>query len=141
MKKLVFSLLVLMFFAIGAPVFAQPISPENSSEYYYVRVDIERIFPTRYGYLIQHSKGINNMGQVCVPLEWFEHAAGKAEILTLPGGKNWPYMSIFYKNGEFSHIRIFVHRWRGHSTWGNMPMSANISGLFENKDTLEISFK
>jgi len=157
MKKLV---IVLIFFAIISPVFAQSNSGDDSNMYV-LNVAIEKIYPSSMGYVIQYQKSSSvNLGTVGIPNEWFMGAksgdsqseaisapagfqyvaAGKAEIIRLPSGVNWPSMSVFYVNGKFSHVRLYVHRYKGHQTWGNIPQGVDVSRHFKNMDTLEIDF-
>lgn len=137
MKKIT---LVLLCGAIVAPLFAQNISQKNSSEYYYVNVSLEKVYPTGPGYVIQYRKGMNETATIGIPNEWFTDAGGKAELITLPPGKNWPTLTIFYKNGEFSHIRLYVHHYKGHRTWGNAPVGADVSRYFKDQDSIKIEF-
>ena len=139
MKKLIITLLVA--FAFGSPLFAQTISPENSSDFYYVTVRLEKVYPTRLGYILAYRKGVNTIGRVAVPNEWFTFAGGKAELIKLPYGKNWPMMTVFYKDGEFSHLRLYVHPWKAHETWGSIPLSSDISGYFTGQETIDIQFE
>lgn len=138
MKKLIFVIIVL---AVAVPLFAQTVSEENSSDYYYLNIRILKIYPSSSGYIIQYSKGISGVGTVGIPNEWFTHAGGKADIVSLPAGKNWPTMTVFYKKGEFSHVRIYVHKSKAHETWGNIPQSADVSKHFANTETIKIEFE
>ena len=140
MRKLIMAAGFLAVCAFGLPLFAQQISPEKSSEYFYENITLEKVFPSRAGYILQYRKGINGLGRVYVPNEWFTAAAGKAELVILPPGKNWPSMSVFYKDGEFSHLRLYVHRRKEHNTWGNVPLTAPIDQYFENVDTIKLEF-
>ena len=140
MKKLIIALIFLAVTAIGSPLFAQPIAPEHSSDFYYVNVSLEKVYPTRFGYILVYRKGVNDLGRVAIPNEWFTHAGAKSELITLPKGKNWPTLTVFYRNGEFSHLRLYVHPSKAHETWGNVPLGADIAGLFENLDTIKIDF-
>jgi hypothetical protein len=58
----------------------------------------------------------------------------------LPKGNDWPTMTVYYKEGEFSHVKLYIHRWRGHSTWGVVPMNVNIDHRFKDVETLEIEY-
>ena len=140
MKKLSFALVFFFVFAALTPLFAQKISKEHESEYYYVNRAIEKIYPYRAGYIIVYRKGVNQMARVYIPGEWFSEAAGKGELVTLPPGKNWPSQSVYYKEGEFSHLKLFIHRWKGHSTWGNVPSNVNIDDRFEGIENIELEF-
>jgi hypothetical protein len=73
-------------------------------------------------------------------MEWFRDAAGKGELITLPPGRNWPYLTVYYKSGEFSHVRLYIHRSKAHETWGNIPLNVNIDDRFENIETITLEF-
>jgi len=137
MKKII---IVLFILAVISPVFAQNNS-NNESNMYCINVDIEKIYPSSSGYVVQYQKKSSvGIGTIGIPIGWLADAAGKAEYMNLPPGKNWPSMSVFYVNGEFSHVRLYVHRSRRHQTWGNIPMGMDVSKHFKNPDTLDIEF-
>jgi hypothetical protein len=138
MKKIALVLLFCTAFALGAPLIAQAFS--NESEYFCVTVSLEKIYPYRKGYILQYRQGVNRLGRVYIPNEWFTEAGGRGELITLPAGKNWPYLTIFYKSGEFSHLRLYVHRSKAHDTWGNVPSNVNIDDRFENVETIKLEF-
>ena len=131
---------LLTVFAAVVPVFAQQISEKNQSEYYYLNVPIEKIYNYRIGYIINYRQGINKLGTLYIPHSWFTDAAGKGELVMLAPGKDWPTLSVYYKEGEFSHCRLYIHRWKGHTTWGMVPTNINIDDRFEGIETLEIQY-
>ncbi|MDR1858080.1 MAG: hypothetical protein LBQ69_01270 [Treponema sp.] len=141
MKRLVIAAVFIAVFAAGSPVFAQKIPEEHSSEFYYVSVTVEKVWPYRAGYIVQYRKGPYSYGRVYLPMDWFTDAASKGEIINLPPGTSWPTLSVYYKNGEFSHVRLYVHRMRTHQTWGNVPLNVNIDSEFENIETIDIKFR
>jgi hypothetical protein len=142
MKKLIIAVLCAVIFAAGVPVFAQnnQDNRRSESEYYYINISLEKIFPYRNGYVVQYRQGINRMARAYIPTEWFVDPAGKGEIITLPKGRTWPSMSVYYKNGEFSHVRLYVHHASSHQTWGIIPQNVNIDSRFDDVETLDIKF-
>jgi len=133
MKKLI---IVLFLIALVIPVFAQ----NNTDEVmYYINLPVERIFPSSQGYIVQYrsSSIVNTIG---IPNEWFTEAAGRAEMVYLPTGSDWPTMSVFYRNGEFSHIRLYVHRAKSHWTWGSVPQGTDLSRFFGDGVSFNIKF-
>ena len=140
MKKIIFTVLFCLIFSAVTPLFAQRISPEKESEFYYVNVAVERIFPYRSGYVVLYRVGANRMARVYLPYEWFSEAAGRGEVVTLPRGNNWPSMSVFYRDGEFSHVRLFIHWWKGHPTWGNLPLNVNLNEHFADVESIDLEF-
>jgi len=135
MKKLIVTLL---FLAVITPIFAQNNSGEGSGTYY-VNVTVERIFPSNQGYIVQYRThtGFNTIG---IPNEWFYGAPTRGHKVQLPSGSSWPSMSIFYKDGEFSHVRLYTHRSRGHITWGSISQGTDVSRFFQDGDSFNIEF-
>jgi hypothetical protein len=137
MKKL-FMIPVLAFVLGGlAPVLAQE---DNKSDYYYVNVPIDKVYPYRRGYVITYRKGVNQQVRAYLPVEWFSDAAGKGELIYQGTGADWPHLTVYYKNGEFSHVRLYLRRDRGHETWGNVPLEVNIDEKFDNVTDLKLEF-
>jgi len=140
MKKLVIAAIFAVLLVIGSPVFAQDNRQEQQSEYYYKNISLEKIYPYRNGYIIQYRRGINTIDKAYLPMAWFTNSASKGEIVTLPQGKAWPSLSIYYKNGQFSHVRLYVHRLQTHQTWGVVPQSVDIDSYFENVEELKLKY-
>ena len=157
MKRFIFALVVL---AVVSPAFAQSNSNGNNNMYY-INVQIERIYPSSQGYIIQYYKSTGGLGTVGVPNTWFIDAqsansqssaetapvslqyiaAGKAEIMNLPPGRDWPSMSVFYVDGKLNHVRLYVHRNKSHPTWSNIPQGMDVSRFFsEDGESLNIQF-
>jgi len=137
MKNLVITLIFLGMFAV--PALTTPVFAQDEPDMYYVNVAIEKVYTTNMGYVIQYrtQKGIDTVG---IPLSWFVEAAGKADIVRLPTGGDWPSMSIFYDQGKLSHIRMYVSRVRSHVTWGVIPQGTDVSKFFPEGDSIEIRF-
>jgi hypothetical protein len=140
MKKMVFAAVFVFLLVAGSPLFAQNIPEDRQSEFYYVNVSLERIFPHRAGYIVQYRTGLSRITTAYLPAAWFTDAASKGEILYLPQGTSWPSLSVFYENGVFSHVRLFVHRMASHETWGNVPQNARIDHLFVDTDDFRLEF-
>jgi hypothetical protein len=133
---------LLAFLALGAaPVPAQqPIPPQDLSDLYYVTVPIEKVYPYRKGYVVVYRRGANRVGQAYIPFEWFRAAEKKAGLIQIGYGKTMPCMSIFYKEGKFHFVRLYVSRLKSHPTWGLIPSGVNIDDRFEGLEELQIGF-
>ena len=141
MKKLIITVIFAVIFSAGSHLFAQTIPEDRESEFYYLNISIERIWPYRAGYIVQYRRGFFQHGRAYLPLEWFTSTASKGEIIKLPPGNAWPYMSVYYLNGEFSHVRLYVHRWASHPTWGNVPQTVNLTHEFDDIEGIRIDFR
>ena len=137
MKKIIITLTAVIFLAAVIPVFAENIVSENTNTYA-INFTVEKIFPSNQGYIVQYrtQRGFHTVG---IPNAWFFEAAGRGDKVILPRGPNWPSMSVFYNDGEFSHVRLYVHAHKTHQTWGNIPMGTDVSSFFA-EDTLDIQF-
>ncbi|MDR0378016.1 MAG: hypothetical protein LBH70_09515 [Spirochaetaceae bacterium] len=121
------------------PLAAQEQTDRNKSEYYYVNTTVEKIYPYRKGYVVQYRKGPVGVARIYLPIEWFSDAAGKAEIIPQKAGRDWPSMSIYYKNGEFSHVRLYTRPF-SHESWGNIPLNVNLDSYFENVNDVQLEY-
>jgi hypothetical protein len=153
MKKII---IVLIFLALISPVFAQqeeeradrrasdPFYAINNTRnreenFYYINVSVERVYPTKDGYVIQYLCASSTVGTIGIPNEWLSNAAGRAEIVKLPVVSDWPTMTVFYVDGKFSHVRLYVHPAKSHPTWGNVPQGADVSKFFD-KESFNLQF-
>jgi hypothetical protein len=135
MRKLI---IAVIFLAVISPVFAQN-RFQDATNVYYVNLPVEKVYPTSQGYVILYrtQRGFATLG---IPNAWFKEAAGKADIVKLPIGSDWPTLSIFYADGEFSHLRLYIQRSRGHSSWGHIPQGTDLSRYFSDDAALNIRF-
>jgi hypothetical protein len=125
------------------PLIAQEEDSSSKNPYYYVNVPIERIYPHRKGYVVSYRKGVTGLAQAYLPVEWFVSGignGGKGDILLLGPGTAWPYLTVFYKDGAFSHVRLYVRKERTHESWGSIPLTVNLDDRFEDVEDLKLEF-
>ncbi|MCL2008480.1 MAG: hypothetical protein FWG77_10380 [Treponema sp.] len=140
MKKVLLLLALVVFFQ-GMPLFAQT-APQTipqfvESDYFYHSVTIERIYIHRLGYMVIYRKGSSNQfATAYMPHSWFTEASGPGEILYLGAGREWPSMTVYYRDGSFSHVRLRVRRNKLHETWGVIPLNIDFDQHFLDVDSL-----
>ena len=143
MKKIVL-LVVLATFCLGTFLYAQQIGVQFSmeSDYYYFSYPIEKIYTYRLGYMIVYRGNSNVMSRTFVPHEWFNQIGegSKGEIIYLGSGREWPTITVYYKSGDFSHVRLKLRRDRGHESWGYIPLNMNLDEFFENVEEVDLEF-
>ena len=140
MKKIML-LVVLAALILGGSLFAQQNSRKfRESEYYYFNVPIEKIYTHRLGYVVVYRRGGNQLSRTFLPQEWFVEVGGKGELIMLGSGAEWPSMTVYYKSGEFSHVRLRVRRARTHETWGVVPSNAQIDEYFKDIEDIRLQF-
>ncbi|MCL1815908.1 MAG: hypothetical protein FWG27_08850 [Treponema sp.] len=114
--------------------------PANTSELYYVNVPIEKVYPYRLGYVVLFRKGVNSLGRAYIPYEWFKVSIGKALLIHLGDGPTWPCMSVFYKEGAFYGVKLYVAKRQSHLTWGSIPSTVNLDDRFQGVEAIDLGF-
>ncbi|MCL2412331.1 MAG: hypothetical protein FWC97_11890 [Treponema sp.] len=131
MKKII---IALVFLAVVSPIFAQ-----EGGTLHYLNFFIERIYPTNRGYIVVY-RGQRQNHAIGIPSEWFGGPEGRAQKIRLYRGASWPTMSVFFRDGEFSHVRLNVHPARGHLSWGHTSHGMDVSRFFQDTDSFDIQF-
>jgi hypothetical protein len=126
-------LAVLVLLVCSAAVFAA------ESEYFVKSVPILKVYPHRDGYRIIYMKSNSDLADFYVPMRWFgSDPSSKAQIV-YGDEAAYPYFSVFWKEGEFDHIRLYLEEDKTSPSWGNMPETARLSDKFA-IDTLDLNF-
>jgi hypothetical protein len=136
-KIIVFVVLAAM--CQGTFLFAQR-AFTHESDFYYFNVSIERIYTHRLGFIVVYRTNSNNTARAFLPNEWFATVGNKGSIAYLASGTEWPSMTVYYKNGEFSHVLLRVRANRAHQTWGMIPLNANIDEFFQGIEEVRLEF-
>jgi hypothetical protein len=110
----------------------------NTSELYYVNLPVEKVYTYRNGYIVIYRKNINTLGTAYLPYQWFRANDKRAELVKLSDGKTWPSMSVFYKDGKFHAVRVYVAKRPSHQTWGMVPSATNLDDRFEGVEGIDI---
>jgi hypothetical protein len=122
-------LLILGVFAVNAQ--------EQDPTLYVKTVSIMKILNHALGYKILYLKSTMEVGEFYVPHSWFK-AGGKAELI-LGNGPAFPYFSVFYRDGEFDHIKIYAAENIGNLSWGRLKRQVGDSSKFD-IETLDLEF-
>jgi hypothetical protein len=108
----------------------------EASAFYPVRIDVVKVFSHGDGFKVVYRKGSADVGAVYLPSRWFV-PGGKAELVRA-NDPSFPYMSLFYKDGKFDHLRIYVLADQKDETWGVLA-PAEGAGKFT-ADDLKMDF-
>ncbi|GMO45850.1 MAG: hypothetical protein Ta2G_00840 [Termitinemataceae bacterium] len=113
----------------------------EKSKFYVVQIPLEKIYPHSKGFVVDYRKNGIGLSRMFLPREWFTRRPDtegtlKGEIHKLGSGKNWPHVSLFYKDGVLDHLRLYVRREQSHSTWGAY-INDGTAGVDENFDNVE----
>ncbi|MDR1929012.1 MAG: hypothetical protein LBQ44_00135 [Treponema sp.] len=130
------------FLALGGlSVSAQTKIPEgNESELYCVNIPIEKVYNAKKGYVVVYRRGVNKLGTAYIPYEWFRSEIQKGILGQLGDGPTQPSLSVFYKEGKFYNVKLYVSKRASHPTWGNLSSAVNLDDRFEGVEELKIQF-
>jgi hypothetical protein len=123
LKKII-GLALLLLFIGGMALYA------DESDLYVKTVQISRIYTLKDGYRIIYMKNNNTFAVTYFPIEWFRTSGGNGEIV-YDRDDCFPYFSVFWENGTFHHIRLYVHSDPNHQSWGVMPIGFDSTGKFD----------
>lgn len=133
--RIVILIITLVVMVAGFPV-AQEQEQNNESELFVHTVYLNQVFRHRLGFKVTYTAENLDYKEVYIPTSWFTQAAGKGELVET-SSKSAPYMDVYFRNGEFSHVRLFVRDNPFHVTWGRLEDEPNAEEKF-NTDTLEL---
>jgi hypothetical protein len=141
MKKLLFLATLALIVGGLARVVAQEAAASSGTEgTYAITVSLERVYPYRKGYVVRYNRGLSKTSDAYLPYEWFEGTGKKGDLILMGAGTDWPHMTVFYRDGQFSHVRLYVRKERGHESWGDVPLNVNIDDRFEGVEDITLQF-
>jgi hypothetical protein len=120
--------------------------PMATSNLYVVQVPIEKIYSHPKGYIVEYRKSPLGNERVFIPIAWFDRAVTpteplKGELLFMGPGTVWPRMILYYKDGKFERVRLYVRRETNHASWGHVEPYSTFDNLFEGVEELKLEFK
>ena len=120
------AIVVLAVLACSA-VFAQQ---DSGKDVYVKTVRIAKVYPHGLGYRILYFKSTMEYAEMYVPTTWFTFAGeGRASVIWGESDE-FPYMSIYYADGKFDRILLYLHSNMHDVTWGTLPPGMDLSAKF-----------
>ncbi len=110
----------------------------DESDMFVKTMPITKIYTYRLGYKVVYLKTDLNFGEFYVPISWFDQAGGKA-VIVKGVEPAYPYFSVFWKNGEFHSVKLYVRSDMGDESWGTLKEAPGVADKFA-VDTLELDF-
>jgi hypothetical protein len=123
-KRIVLVLVLLSMIAVFA--FAE------ESVFFVKTVPISKVYLYREGYRIVYMKGDLTFAEMYLPIEWFSGAGVKGELV-LGDDPAYPYCSIFWKDGVFDHIRLYLKKDIRDPSWGEARRGGDIADRFKDE--------
>jgi len=121
-------LLTLAFLAFG----------QEQPQLYVKSVPILKILSHPEGYKVLYMRSDMKVDELYIPHRWLSKTGGKAEIV-FGDDPSFPYFSVFYRDGKFDFIRLYVIDDVRDVTWGILRKTEASNAAFGG-DTLEIKY-
>ncbi|MDR0707116.1 MAG: hypothetical protein LBF60_04480 [Treponema sp.] len=140
MKKLSFVILINMAFA-ALSLFAQD-AQDSSGDFYYVKVPIAKIYSYSKGYVVTYNVGTygTELDTVYIPTSWFSTKENKAVLIEMKATPVVPNITVYYRDGAFAHVKLYVKANYSDPSWGYMPLQVNLDDRFENVTDVSLKF-
>jgi hypothetical protein len=103
-------------------------SIKNPSDMYPFRLNVVKVYQHNLGYRVVYRVGQNDFSDAYIPMSWFK-AGGKAQLVR-SNDPAFPYMVIYYRQGKFSHVRLYVKDYAKDSSWGVLEGGPEIADKF-----------
>jgi hypothetical protein len=136
-------LLFVVVMMVAVPLAAQD-APQTEGVFS-VTIPAYKIYPHKKGYVFTYRKNSIETGRLFFPYEWFQKTSANEEpakglLRVLGQGDAWPRASLFYRDGQFSYVKLYIRRDVAHESWGSISSGANFDADFENADPPVLNF-
>jgi hypothetical protein len=138
MKKAVIALAAGLFLLACLPAFSQTQASPSQSKYptdvYVKTVHIMKISLHQLGYKLQFWTSKSKVGEIYVPLTWFNKGPESKAAIEYGNDSSFPYFTIYWADGVFDHIQIHAMNDYSSLTWGVLESKDDLTPLFDIKD-------
>jgi len=128
------SALILLFLLAASAAFAQD---TEEPQVFVKTVPIMKVLAHPLGYRVLYVKSSMEVADFYVPYSWFK-PGGKGEVV-FGSGRSYPFFSVFYVDGKFDHVRLYLVDKMGHVSWGSMKKREGDSNRFD-VETLDLEY-
>ncbi len=137
MKRILIASILIAMALAAFPAFSQEAKPadplatqiKSPSDMYPFRLDVVKVFQHSLGFRVVYRVGQAEFADAYIPIEWFK-AGGKAELIR-SNDPSHPYMVIYYREGKFSHVRLFVKDFPKDPSWGILESGPDVASKFK----------
>ncbi len=135
MKRAVFFFLGVCLLFVGVSLSAQESDAENP-QIQLLTIPIQKVYEHRLGFRVVYNRSDLYPAEVFIPGRWFTQAGGAGEVY-FSAHPSVPYMTVIWVDGEFSHVRLYLHERKEDRSWGALPSDADYRDDFA-VETLEL---
>lgn len=112
------------------------LSAAPESKFYVKHVRVVAVYPHRLGIKVEYVSNTMKRLEKYLPNSWFEKTDSEYKSQIIYGTDiTYPYMEIYYSNGKFSHVKLYVIKNYNDMSWGSFGNPNLFDKYFENADT------
>ena len=119
-----------LLFVTSVPSFAQQTDTTYPKDVYYKVVPLMKVWSHQLGYVVQFFNSKSKVVDVYVPLTWFNKGINSKADIVYGNEPGYPYMSIFWADGKFDHVTLYVESDAHSSTWGVLTPAQDLTNQF-----------
>ena len=102
----------------------------TAKDVYVKTVRIARVYAHGLGYRILYFKSTMEYAEMYVPTTWFSFSGGGRANVIWGESDEFPYMAIYWVNGKFDRIVLYLHSNMHDVTWGTLPPGIDLTSQF-----------
>ena len=123
-KKIALVLLLVIVCALFASA--------DESNLYVKTLYIEQVYPHSLGYRIDYRRP-NSMylATAYLPQRWFDGGPQSLAKVVFQNDASVPFVNLYWRDGEFDHMVLYVHSSYDHISWGTMQQTEDLSSRFD----------
>lgn len=129
MRNRLLSILLVLLVTGGFAFAQEETAPEEDPTLYAMTVYLTNVYRHSLGYKVDYNSSDLYLQEAYLPGRWFTSAAGKGELV-YETSDSVPYMVVYYENGAFTHLRLYVPNNPFHSAWDQLPAGTDLSDEF-----------
>ena len=103
---------------------------QDDQSVYIKTVRIAKIYPHALGYRILYFKSTLEYAEMYVPLQWFSFSGTSKANVIWGETAEFPYFTIYYKDGKFDRILLYLHSNMHDVTWGTLAPGIDLAQKF-----------
>ena len=126
--------MILLLLLAAAAVFAQQ---SEEPQVFVKTVPIMKVLAHPLGYRVLYVKSNMEVADFHVPYSWFK-PGGKGHVV-FGSGRSYPFFSVFYVDGKFDHVKLYLVESMGHISWGSMRKREGDASRFD-VETLDLAY-
>lgn len=121
---------IFLLFLSGALFAQEETTDDEQPQLYAMTLYINTVYLHDNGFVIDYNDSELYSQRAYLPNRWFTSAAGKGEAIYGIGAE-YPYMMVYYENGEFSHLRLYLPSNPFDMSWDQLPSGLDLDDEFD----------